>query len=98
MFKAHLLRVVLGLKAPLRLPVAPRTLRVFPWAQGLDAAAMAWGGPGFPLWCKTSLPRVGSLSLTVVCIKKKPSQQVKGLNYCIKCIALRTVQPFACAR
>lgn len=57
---------------------------------------MAWGQSGFSLSYKTSLPRVGSVWLTVVCMKKL--QQVKGLKYCIKRIALRAAQQFPCAR
>ena len=89
------------------MPVAPWTLVVLSWVQGSfavelpaavgwDAVVMPWGWSGFPLRYKTSLPRVSSVWLIVVCIKKL--QQVKGLNYCITCIALSTVQSFACAR
>lgn len=48
-------------------------------------------GQAFP-----SLPRVGSVWLAVVCIKKL--QQVKGLNYCVKRVAVRAVRQRACAR
>lgn len=83
------------------MPVAPRTLIVFPWVQGHLMQLQWLGDRQAPLSSTKpntySFPYVGLFWLTVVCLYKE-LQQVKGLKYCIKYITRHTVQRFTCAR